>query len=53
MADGRDRYRSRRNRAGVSELFWTEWDPIGMNNAPQARDEYDAYADQVLRHADG
>ena len=47
MASGTDRYRSRRNRAKVRELFWREWDPIGINTASNAQDEYDRYADQA------
>jgi hypothetical protein len=47
MAHGADRYRSRRNRSRVRELFWREWDPIGINNNEQARDEYDRYADRA------
>ena len=43
---GRDKYRSRRNRARVKELFWLEWDPIGVNDAAP-RDEYDRYADKA------
>jgi hypothetical protein len=42
-----DKYRARRNRARVHELFWREWDPIGVNHAPEAIDEYDRYADQA------
>jgi hypothetical protein len=42
-----DKYRSRRNRARVRELFWREWDPIGVNDAPEAIDEYDNYADRA------
>jgi hypothetical protein len=42
----RDKYRSRRNRSRVRELFWREWDPIGVNTALAAHDEYDRYADR-------
>jgi len=47
MAHGTEKYRSRRNRARVKELFWREWDPIGINDAPGAEDEYDRYADKA------
>jgi hypothetical protein len=47
VANGADRYRSRRNRAKVRELFWREWDPIGINTAANAQDEYDNYADRA------
>lgn len=47
MAHGIDKYRSRRNRVVVRELFWKEWDPIGINTASAAKDEYDRYADKA------
>ncbi|MGO9062080.1 MAG: hypothetical protein ACLQU2_32640 [Candidatus Binataceae bacterium] len=43
MVHGIDKYRSRRNRALIRELFMREWDPIGMSDAPEAQDEYDRY----------
>jgi hypothetical protein len=48
MAHGMDKYRSRRNRMRVRELFWRDWDPIGVN-APGGGpdDEYDRYADRA------
>ena len=47
MAHGADKYRSRRNRAKVSELFWRDWDPIGVNNNEFMNDEYDRYAGEA------
>jgi hypothetical protein len=47
MANGADKYRSRRNRAKVRDLFWREWDPIGVNNNDFMSDEYDRYADKT------
>ena len=47
MSNGTDKYRSRRNRARVRELFWQEWDPIGVNHAIEAHDEYDRYAEKA------
>jgi hypothetical protein len=44
---GRDKYRSRRNRARVRELFWREWDPICINNLGAPPNEYDRYADKA------
>jgi hypothetical protein len=46
MAHGRDKFRSRRNRIGVRDLFWREWDPIGVNQDAH-KDEYDRYADKA------
>jgi hypothetical protein len=43
MKNGRDKYRSRENRRLVRELFMRDWDPIGVRDAPEAQDEYDAY----------
>jgi hypothetical protein len=45
MSHGRNKYQSRGNRARVRELFWREWDPIGVSDSAEAMDEYDAYAD--------
>ena len=47
MVDSKDKYRSRRNRARIKDLFWREWDPIGVNHAEGAEDEYDRYADEA------
>jgi hypothetical protein len=47
MSHGRDKYRSRENRARVRRIFLEQWDPIGIGDAPGAEDEYDAYADRA------
>ena|SRR5216683_5840838 len=47
MAHGRNRYQSRENRARVREIFLRDWDPIGVYGIPEARDEYDTYADKA------
>lgn len=31
----------------VRESLWRDWDPIGVNEYPDARDEYDAYVGGV------
>ena len=33
----------------IDEILWKEWDPIGINDTPQARDEYYMYLPQVYR----
>ncbi len=33
----------------VCELLWEEWDPIGVNGASTATDEYDSYAGTICR----
>jgi hypothetical protein len=45
MTHGRNKYQARENRARVRELFHRQWDPIGVY--PEARDEYDTYADRA------
>jgi len=32
-----------------SELLWTEWDPIGLNEYKEARDEYCTYVPDVFK----
>jgi hypothetical protein len=39
---------TREHLAAVDEVLWTVWDPIGVNDIPEARDEYSCYAPQVL-----
>jgi hypothetical protein len=44
----RDKYRSLRGRTRVRELFWQQWDPIGVNvEGSGAEGEYDRYADKA------
>ncbi len=33
----------------IDEILWTEWDPIGVNNCDEARDEYYSYIPQVFK----
>jgi hypothetical protein len=32
----------------INEVLFYVWDPIGVHNEPDARDEYDSYVPQVL-----
>ncbi|GAG09005.1 unnamed protein product, partial [marine sediment metagenome] len=32
----------------IRQLLWKEWDPIGVNQFPEASDEYDAYVPEVV-----
>lgn len=34
-------------RIAVCKVLWDQWDPIGINDDPQAFGEYDAYANGV------
>jgi putative transcriptional regulator len=47
MAHGRDTFRSIQNLIRVRDLFWREWDPIGVNQFGAPKDEYDRYADEA------
>jgi GTPase SAR1 family protein len=47
MAHGRNKYQSRENRARVRRILLHDWDPIGIQDIPEASDEYDRYADKA------
>ncbi len=47
MAEGRNKYQSRENRARVRRILLHDWDPIGIHDVPEASDEYDRYADKA------
>ena len=32
----------------MRQILWLDWDPIGVNDTPEAYGEYDSYADSVL-----
>jgi len=32
----------------IDDLLWEEWDPIGINDIPEARDEYSSYTPQIF-----
>jgi len=32
----------------IDDLLWEEWDPIGINDMPEARDEYSSYTPQIF-----
>lgn len=33
----------------ISNILLKQWDPIGINHYPSAKDEYDTYARDILR----
>lgn len=35
--------------ADIAGILIADWDPIGIADEPNARDEYDAYAGQIVR----
>ncbi|TDE08308.1 hypothetical protein [Dyadobacter psychrotolerans] len=32
----------------IDNLLWEEWDPIGINDMPEARNEYSTYTPQIF-----
>jgi len=46
MSDSRRSYAGRLM-AHVSRVLWEVWDPIGVNNDPAVRDEYEGYVGRV------
>lgn len=43
------RRRITRALAAVRRILWETWDPIGVNDASEATDEYDSYAPTIVR----
>jgi hypothetical protein len=41
--------RAREIQRSIAEVLLRNWDPIGVRDAPQAQDEYDAYVGGVYR----
>ena len=33
----------------VDEILWNDWDPIGVNDSEQARNEYHSYISTIVR----
>ncbi len=31
----------------IDEILWFDWDPIGVNDYPEARDEYRSYVPEI------
>ena len=32
----------------IDDVIWDDWDPIGVNDIPEARDEYYSYLPKIL-----
>lgn len=47
MSNGRNKYQSRENRQRVRNVLMQHWDPIGVNDVPEAWDECDDYVGWV------
>jgi hypothetical protein len=41
--------RARTVQESISEILLRDWDPIGINDVPEAHDEYDSYVGSVYR----
>jgi hypothetical protein len=35
----------------IDEILWADWNPIGVNDSPEARDEYQSYLPHIFRLA--
>ena len=35
--------------ARISAILWNDWDPIGVNDAPETKREYDSYVPAILK----
>ncbi|GAB4019959.1 hypothetical protein [Spirosoma koreense] len=35
----------------IDKLLWEEWDPIGVNDIPEAKDEYQSYTPRLFNLA--
>jgi hypothetical protein len=33
----------------IDEILWSDWDPIGVNDCAEARDEYQSYLPHIFR----
>jgi hypothetical protein len=43
-----DKYAARQVKTEVGRVLWEVWDPIGVNDEPNARDEYSGYVNGVF-----
>jgi hypothetical protein len=41
--------RARQIQRAIAEVLLRDWDPIGINDVPEAADEYDSYVGQIYR----
>lgn len=44
-----EQQRARAIQESIREILWRDWDPIGVNDVPEASDEYDSYVGGVYR----
>jgi len=43
-----EKYAARRVKQEIDRVLWEVWDPIGVNQFPNARDEYSGYVNGVF-----
>ncbi len=43
-----DKEQSREKRNAIRQILMSQWDPIGVNDTPEAADEYDGYIGPLL-----
>ncbi|MFI5305118.1 MAG: hypothetical protein ACHQYP_10035 [Nitrospiria bacterium] len=41
--------RGKRYHKAIHDILIKEWDPIGVENVPEAQDEYDSYIPQIYK----
>jgi hypothetical protein len=46
-----DQRRAKAIQESIREILLRDWDPIGVNDVPEAQDEYDSYVGGVYRLA--
>ncbi len=44
-----DQRRAKPIQESIRQILLRDWDPIGVNDVPEAQDEYDSYVDGVYR----
>jgi hypothetical protein len=49
MVDPAKLRRGKEIQAAIAKVLLQDWDPIGVQNVPQAQDEYDGYVGGVYR----
>lgn len=42
-----EKYTARGVKREISRVLWEVWDPIGVNQFPEARDEYESYVNDL------
>ncbi len=43
-----DKKKTNNLREKIDQILWNDWDPIGVNDIPEAKGEYTSYADHIV-----